>query len=143
MDHPELLFELRSLRWLCACILGVLLVSLGIDIFWVWADVRKHDAGDQWRKEAREYTDALDWDGLLEHAEQWLAEEPGNPYALERKATALYQLGDYAAAAEVFRDTIRAVPQWQDKIQPCIEMCDKLAREEAEAAEERAPPATP
>jgi tetratricopeptide (TPR) repeat protein len=138
MGKSSLRSDVKRLKWLCSGILLCLLAGLAIDIYWVHDNERTNRFRNDWNEVAKDYSHRRNWSALLEHADAWLLEQPEEPYALHYRALALYQMKDYAPAADAFRKVRSIAPSWAEQIDRYLEMCDQQLGSKSKQAEQPA-----
>ena len=117
--------HLRHLKLIAGMIAGLLCVSVGFQA----SDYlyRKHRTRFEnlWVEHAKDLVHERNWHALLDHSEEWVQQEPDEPYALFYNAQALFNLDRLDESAQVFERVKILSPGWTEGIDNYLAICRK------------------
>jgi tetratricopeptide (TPR) repeat protein len=137
MRYRVLTGQVRQIKWIALGILLVVTTHLAVLI----NDVKERRWQDRFRSSWVEYAKDLshrrDWEGLLAHTTEWVAENPKEPYALFYHAIALFRLERWQEAQEIFEQLKTLAPSWTETINQYVAVCaEKIETEETPSQNE-------
>ncbi len=131
--EQEILSELAAIKsaiYILIAIVTIGVVANFIRVYFTSKNYIRNELNDLFEKELEEMFDDGRYNELLEKCEKKLKSSSNHTYALWYKGKALFQLGEYERAKEVFGKIIVLQPSWEEgTVKPYLQKIEQYQNE--------------